>query len=144
MLFLGEEVNRPNINAPNSSPFVRKVGVLIDGLCWIALISTVVTVIYGLLLRARFEQNYGIAVIIAIFGAFVLFVGMAQQAIAARDHATWEGIALWRLRALQRKAGEELNEGEQSALMDKQFVEAVSATLLAEMRRGGHDGGSDS
>lgn len=127
-----------NINAPNSSPFVRKVGLVVDILCWIVLIAVIVTVIYGLILRARFEQSYGLAVVIAVIGALVLFIGLAQQAIAARDHATWEEIALWRLRALQRKAGE---EDDPSANIDEEFTDVLAAKLLIEMRQDGDDHG---
>lgn len=129
-----------NINEPRSSPVIRRIGRAIDMLCLIALLCVIFTVIYGLILRARFEQSYGIAAVIAIFGALVLFIGLAQQAIATRDLATWQEMALWRLRALQIKAAGTLDhdgppqEGEDMAAMNMQFTQTVSDILIKDMQ----------
>ncbi|HXH16929.1 MAG TPA: hypothetical protein VNJ10_12450 [Sphingomonas sp.] len=42
----------------------------------------------------------------AILGAFVILIGLAQQAIAARDVATWRDMAEWQIRAARAAAGE--------------------------------------
>jgi phosphoglycerol transferase MdoB-like AlkP superfamily enzyme len=60
------------------------------------------TVIYGLILRAVWEDSYYTAVGIAVLGAIVLLIGLAQQEIAARDKATWRAMAEWQLRHVQQ------------------------------------------
>jgi hypothetical protein len=57
------------------------------------------TVIYGLILRAVWEDSYYVAVAIAVLGAIVLLIGLAQEEIAARDKATLRAMAEWQLRA---------------------------------------------
>jgi hypothetical protein len=72
---------------------------IIGLICLTLLFTVMVAVIYGLFLRAYFERSYYIAAIFAVVGALVIIVGLAQQAIAARDSATWRDMAVWQIRA---------------------------------------------
>jgi hypothetical protein len=72
----------------------------------VALIAVIVTVIYGFWLRAIWANGYYLAVAVAIVGAFVILIGLAQQAIAARDVATWRDMAEWQIRAARAKAAQ--------------------------------------
>jgi len=60
-------------------------------------------VTYGLLLRAHFERSYYVAAGVADLGALIVIVGLGQQAIAARDAATWREMAMWQIRAATEK-----------------------------------------
>lgn len=106
----------PNINAPTTSRRMRRVGALIDAVCWVVLLLVIITVIVGLIERARFERSYGVAVVVAIAGALVMLIGLAQQAIAARDLATWREMASWQLRAARQRAQDRLNREERAAM----------------------------
>lgn len=88
------------------SRWSKRIGRLIDGVCLVALIAVVATVIYGFWLRAIWAHGYYLAVAVAILGAFVILVGLAQQAIAARDVATWRDMAEWQIRAARAKAAQ--------------------------------------
>lgn len=90
----------------NQSRWPRWIGRLIDSACLVALIVVFVTVIYGFWLRAIWAHGYYLAVAVAVLGAFVILIGMAQQAIAARDVATWRDMAEWQIRAARAAAGE--------------------------------------
>lgn len=81
------------------SRWPARIGQLIEIACLFALIAVFVTVIYGFWLRAIWAHGYFLAVGVAIVGALVILVGMAQQAIAARDVATWRDMAEWQIRA---------------------------------------------
>jgi len=94
-----------SLNSPTGALRWRWLGRLVDRLCWVVLVVVMGVVIVGLLRRAHFEHSYALAVIIALFGAFVLLVGLAQQAIAARDLETWRVMAEWQLRAARDRAG---------------------------------------
>ena len=77
----------------NQSRWPKRIGRLIDAICLVALIVVIVTVIYGFWLRAIWAHGYYLAVAVAVLGAFVILIGLAQQAIAARDVATWRDMA---------------------------------------------------
>jgi hypothetical protein len=72
--------------------------------CFIALVAVFATVIYGFWLRAIWAHGYYLAVIVGIVGAVVILVCLAQQAIAARDVATWRDMAEWQIRAARAHA----------------------------------------
>lgn len=74
-------------------PWVDRLRLLLDSLCLLILLIVLGTVIYGLFLRAHYETNYYIPAAVAVIGAFVILLGLAQQRIAARDAATWRQIA---------------------------------------------------
>lgn len=90
----------------NHSRWPKRIGRLIEGVCLIALIAVVGTVIYGFWLRAIWAHGYYLAVAVAVIGAFVILVGLAQQAIAARDVATWRDMAEWQIRAARTRAAQ--------------------------------------
>jgi len=94
-----------SLNSPTDAFWSRRLGRLIDGICWVVLLVVIGAVIAGLVRRAHYEHSYSLAVIIALLGAFVLMVGLAQQAIAARDLETWRLMAEWQLRAARERAG---------------------------------------
>ena len=79
---------------------------MIDAICLLALVAVIGTVIYGFWLRAIWAHGYFLAVAVAILGAFVILIGLAQQAIAARDVATWRDMAEWQIRAARAKAAQ--------------------------------------
>jgi len=72
-------------------------------LCFVALVAVMATVIYGFFLRALWAHSYFIAVLLGIFGAMTILIGLAQQAIAARDAATWRSMAEWQIRAARSR-----------------------------------------
>ncbi|MES3083432.1 hypothetical protein [Sphingomonas faeni] len=90
----------------NQSRWPKRIGRLIDAICLVALIVVIVTVIYGFWLRAIWAHGYYLAVAVAVLGAFVILIGLAQQAIAARDVATWRDMAEWQIRAARAAAGQ--------------------------------------
>ncbi len=97
---------KSNANSLNESRWPARIGRLIDAICLLALVVVIGTVIYGFWLRAIWAHGYFLAVAVAILGAFVILVGLAQQAIAARDVATWRDMAEWQIRAARTKAAE--------------------------------------
>ncbi len=96
----------PTSTGLSQSRWPKRIGRLIDAVCLVALVAVVVTVIYGFWLRAIWAHGYYLAVAVAILGAFVILIGLAQQAIAARDVATWRDMAEWQIRAARAKAAE--------------------------------------
>ncbi|MEP9404014.1 hypothetical protein [Sphingomonas sp. VNH70] len=116
----------------------------IDAVCLFALVAVVGTVIYGLTLRAKYEQSYYGAVVVAVLGALVMLVALAQQAIAARDAATWREMAEWQIRAARaklaaRKGASGLELGPESPLYYEYLVEA----LIGDMQRTDEDAADD-
>lgn len=85
------------------SRWSKRTGRLIDGVCFLALLLTIGTVIYGLMLRAIWADGYYLVVALAVIGAIVMLLGLAQQAIAARDAATWRAMAEWQIRAARAR-----------------------------------------
>ncbi len=75
----------------------------VELLCFVMLLATMATVIYGFMVRAIWADGYYVAVALAILGSLVMLVGIAQQAIAARDAATWRDMAEWQIRAAEAR-----------------------------------------
>lgn len=116
----------------------------IDLVCLLALVTVVVTVIYGLLRRAAYEGSYYGAAAIAVVGALVMLIALAQQAIAARDAATWREMAEWQIRAARTKLAARgvatgIDVGPESAIYYEYLVEA----LIEDMQHTGDDLGDD-
>lgn len=93
-----------DINSPAHFRWSRRTGRIIDAICFCILMLVVGTVIYGLLLRALYEHSYYGAAALAILGALVMLIGLAQQTIAARDAATWRAMAEWQIRAARTRS----------------------------------------
>jgi hypothetical protein len=119
----------------NQSRWPKRIGRLIDAICLIALIVVIVTVIYGFWLRAIWAHGYYLAVAVAVLGAFVILIGLAQQAIAARDVATWRDMAEWQIRAARtaaaRKSATEANLDEEIEANSAAYYEILIGTLVA-------------
>lgn len=79
------------------------ISTCINWVCFLALVIVMGTVIYGFWLRAIWAKGYFVAVGVAVLGALVMLIGLAQQAIAARDTATWRDMAEWQIRAARAK-----------------------------------------
>lgn len=93
-----------DINSPAHFRWSRRTGRIIDAVCFCLLMLVVGTVIYGLLLRAMYEHSYYGAAALALLGALVMLIGLAQQTIAARDAATWRAMAEWQIRAARTRS----------------------------------------
>jgi len=121
-----------SLNTPSSGRRARELGRAVDKACWIVLLSVIVVVIVGLVRRAHFEHSYAVAVIIALLGAFILVVGLAQQAIAARDLDTWRMMAEWQLRAAHDRTGHNPIAQANSADEDQARYYALLSDMLIE------------
>ena len=128
----------------NHSRWPKRIGRLIDMVCLVALIAVFSTVIYGFWLRAIWAHGYYLAVGTAILGAFVILIGLAQQAIAARDVATWRDMAEWQIRAARTAAGEKQatskNFGEEIEPHSAAYYEVLIGTLVAHAEQDNGDG----
>lgn len=80
-----------------------RIGWVINLICLVALVAVIATVIYGFWLRAIWAKGYFLAVGVAVIGAIVILIGLAQQAIAARDVATWRAMAEWQIQAARAR-----------------------------------------
>lgn len=112
----------------------------IDVICFIVLIAVMVTVIYGFTLRAIWAHGYVIAVAIAVIGALGLMIGLAQQAIAARDAATWRSMAVWQIRAARDKVTrpgsfDETRANHEDDPYSQEYYEHLIDVVLESMRR---------
>lgn len=112
----------------------------INLVCLLLLLLTMGTVIYALLLRAWYEASYLAAAVVAIVGAVVVILGLAQQAIAARDRATWREMAIWQIRSATRKleANGICGADELTELLGTEhtpYYEHLIATLIEDMGR---------
>lgn len=119
---------------------LRSFGRAVNLACFFVLLLIMGTVIYGLILRAVWEDSYFIAVGIAVLGAVVLLIGLAQQEIAARDKATWRAMAEWQLRATYRKLETRWAEQEKTGLtpptIDSElYYEQLIEVLIEDMQR---------
>lgn len=94
-------MSAPLLHGLNQTRWPLQTSRLIDAICLVALVAVIITVIYGFWLRAIWAQGYYLAVAVAVLGAFVMLIGLAQQAIAARDAATWRDMAEWQIRAAE-------------------------------------------
>lgn len=116
----------------------------VDLLCFLMLLATMATVIYGFSIRAIWADGYYVAVALAILGSMVMLVGIAQQAIAARDAATWRDMAEWQIRAAEaRLAAAPVPAGEERLDRDSPvYYEMLIGTLVDHAsREGGETGG---
>ena len=112
----------------------------LDTLCFVLLALTMGTVIWGMVLRSIYEKSYLAGALVAILGAVVVIVALAQQAIAGRDRATWREMAVWQIRSATQKleakgihrsaAFEELLGGENTP-----YYEHLIETLIEDMGR---------
>jgi hypothetical protein len=113
----------------NQSRWPKRIGRLIDAICLVALIVVIVTVIYGFWLRAIWAHGYYLAVAVAVLGAFVILIGLAQQAIAARDMAEWQ------IRAARAAAGQagatQADAGDEIEANAAAYYEILIGTLVA-------------
>jgi hypothetical protein len=91
------------MNAANPPSWQKRSTRIVNGICLATLLVVMGTVIYGLILRASFERSYYAAVVVSIMGAMVIIIGLAQQAIAARDALTWREMAEWQIRAAAQR-----------------------------------------
>ncbi|WP_288415281.1 hypothetical protein [uncultured Novosphingobium sp.] len=119
---------------------LRSFGRMVNLACFVVLLIIMGTVIYGLILRAVWERNYYVAVAIAILGALVLLIGLAQQEIAARDKATWRAMAEWQIRATYRKLAtrwaEQEKQGKPAPTIDSEgYYEELLEVLIEDMQR---------
>lgn len=122
------------------SRWSRRTGRIIDVLCFVALVAVMLTVIIGFTLRAIWAHGYFIAVALAIVGALVVLIGLAQQAIAARDAETWRDMALWQIRAARQKTANDIaDDGTESAVTvdpeSQQYYEHLVEVLIDSVRR---------
>jgi len=85
------------------SRWSKRTGRLIEGACFLLLLVVIGTVIYGLMLRALWADGYYVVIAAAGMGAVVMLLSLAQQAIAARDAATWRAMAEWQIRAARNR-----------------------------------------
>lgn len=127
-------IDRPEPNR------LQSFGRVVNLVCFFVLLLIMGTVIYGLILRAIWEDSYYIAVGIAVLGAMVLLVGLAQQEIAARDKATWRAMAEWQLRATYRKLtarwAEQEKAGQPAPTIDSElYYEQLIEVLIEDMQR---------
>lgn len=135
-----------DINNPALSRWSGRTGRLIDGACFILLLLVMGTVIYGLLLRAAYEQSYYGAAALACLGALVMLIGLAQQTIAARDAATWREMAEWQLEAARAKARSRGSPSdrdlapESDPLYYEHLIEALIGDIQATDRGAARDG----
>lgn len=128
-----------SLNNPAASKWPAQVSRTINIICFVALLSVMGTVIYGLVLRSIFERSYMGAVIVASLGAITILIGLAQQAIAARDAATWRDMAEWQIKAARDRIAQrqgvgdgaiDLLAGPDSTLYYEHLIEA----LLSDMQ----------
>lgn len=116
----------------------KRASHILNGVCLVALLVVMGTVIYGLMLRASFERSYYAAVVVSILGAMVIVVGLAQQAIAARDALTWREMAEWQIRAAaQRIAARARATATVSAMLgpdSEAYYDQLIETLLDDMQ----------
>jgi hypothetical protein len=112
---------------------------LLDVVCLLVLVLVIAAVIYGFALRAIWAHGYYIALALAVVGALVLMIGLAQQAIAARDAATWRDMAVWQLHAARTKvlAGRVTAAGEGVVSADDPaYYEHLVEVMLDSVSRG--------
>ncbi|MCA1196362.1 hypothetical protein K9B35_00135 [Sphingomonas sp. R647] len=117
--------------------WVAKLARAVDLLCFVMLIATMATVIYGFSIRALWADGYYVAVALALLGSFVMLIGIAQQAIAARDAATWRDMAEWQIRAAEaRLAATPVAPGEEQLDRDSPvYYEMLIGTLVDHASR---------
>lgn len=112
--------------------FWRYYRTLVDVLSVAGLAGVVGTTLYCLEVRAHYERSYAAAFLIALLGLVVMLLAWAQQAIAARDLASWRDMVEWQIRAAHRKIA--LRGGESE--MHDQYFEILIDTLIADMHAG--------
>lgn len=127
------------------SRWSKRTGRVIEMLCFFALLAVIGTVIYGFTLRAIWAHGYWVAIAVAVLGAMVMLIGLAQQAIAARDAATWRAMAVWQVRAARQKvvgggadaqAGSDLPDEHDRDPDSRHYYEHLVEVLLEGVQRG--------
>lgn len=93
----------PETPTLDRSRWSKRTGRLIEVICFLLLMMTIGTVVYGLMLRAFWADGYYVVIALVLFGAIVMMLSLAQQAIAARDAATWRAMAEWQIRAARSR-----------------------------------------
>lgn len=129
------------------SRWSKRTGRVIDGVCFLLLLLTIGTVIYGLMLRALWADGYYVVIALALTGALVMLLSLAQQAIAARDAATWRAMAEWQIRAARSRiltgagnhAGGPVSPGDLDPDSPHYYEHLVEA-LLDHVQRDGEEG----
>ena len=134
----------PDTKSLAQSRWSGRTGGTINALCLVALLAVIGVDIYGFALRAHYEHSYYAAVGIAIIGALVLLLAMAQQAIAGRDAATWRQMATWQIRAARKRLAErgqsDMIEPEGEVDQDSPvYYEHLLETLLENVQHGDKD-----
>jgi len=119
---------------------LRAFGRMINVICFFLLLLVMGTVVYGLLLRAEWEDSYYIAAGIALIGVISLLLGLAQQEIAARDKATWRAMAEWQLSATYTKLKARWADGEKAGIVaptvdSEDYYEQLMEVLIEDMQR---------
>lgn len=117
----------------NRTRWSRRIGWLINLICLVALVAVIATVIYGFWLRAIWAHGYFLAVAVAVLGALVILVGLAQQAIAARDVATWRAMAEWQIQAARARVTRAEDNSDHMAEVEPEsaaYYEMLVGTLV--------------
>ncbi len=104
-------------------------------ICLGALLLVIGTVIYGFWLRATWAHGYYLAVVVAVMGALVILIGLAQQAIAARDAQTWRAMAEWQVHAARRRIGDGAHD-EDVDPASTEYYELLIGTLVRQAADG--------
>lgn len=133
----------PGHSRSTRTGWVARLARGVDLLCFLMLLATMATVIYGFMIRAIWADGYYVAVALAILGSLVMLVGIAQQAIAARDAATWRDMAEWQVRAAEaRLAVVPIASGSEPLDRDSPvYYETLIATLVDHASREGTEPG---
>jgi hypothetical protein len=121
------------------SRWSKRTARFIDVLCFVALLAVIGIVLYAFFSRAIWARGYVVVLGLGVIGAVVMLLGLAQQAIAARDARTWREMAEWQIRAARAKlmGGGAVDHSVDGALdTDNPFYyEHLAEALLENMRR---------
>lgn len=130
-------MDEPAHSPRGRSGWVAGLARAVEILCFVMLLATMATVIYGFAIRALWADGYYVAVALAVLGTLVMLIGIAQQAIAARDAATWRDMAEWQIRAAEaRLAAMPTAPGEERLDRDSPvYYEMLIGTLVDHASR---------
>jgi hypothetical protein len=116
---------------------------MIELVCFLLLLLAIGTVIYGLMLRALWADGYYVVIALVGIGAVVMLLSLAQQAIAARDAATWRAMAEWQIRAARSRIMTGAASAAGTADLDPDspsYYEHLVEALLDHVQRDGEEG----